>query len=124
MATLIPESPSIEVGTILAVRFHIGPLHTINPCRIIDVNSVRNIEIESFGFSYVTLPGHIECGLEEFLVEYDYRDCSVWYSIHVYSRPEWWPVWLVLPYARYLQREFRQLSGEAMRTAIKPSNNE
>lgn len=118
MATLIPASVPIEKGTTLAVIFSAGPLWTVNPCRITDVVCESQAERESFGLAYSTLPGHIECGREEFLVELEHADNSVWYSIHVYSRPEWWPVWLVLPYARYQQRKFRRLSGEALTAAI------
>ena len=57
-------------------------------------------------------------GCEQFVVERRHEDDTVWYAIQVYSRPSWWPVWLVLPYARYQQRRFQRLSGEAIMTAI------
>lgn len=118
MATLVPETVPIEEGSALAVIFRAGPLWTVNPCRITKVTNQTTPEKECFGFTYSTLPGHIECGREQFLVEQDHADNFVWYSIHVYSRPEWWPVWAVLPYARFLQRKFRRLSGETLIAAI------
>lgn len=119
MATLTPAVPTAEEGTPLAVTFRAGPLWTVNPCRIVDATTTESAEGESFSIAYATLPGHVEQGWEQFAVELRHEDDTVWYAINVYSRPKWWPVWLVLPYARYQQRRFRRLSGEAMQTAVR-----
>ncbi|MDA1166573.1 MAG: DUF1990 domain-containing protein [Planctomycetota bacterium] len=124
MTRLVPALPPIVDGIVVSVLFRAGPLWTVNPCRIVDVIDQRLSGSDSFGFSYVTLPGHIECGHELFLVERDHADDSVYYSIRACSRPRWWPVWLVLPYARQQQRKFRRLSGESMLAAIKESGSQ
>jgi len=123
MTRLVPASPAIEDGSIVSVRFRAGPLWTVNPCRIVDVIDQRLPGKNSFGFTYVTLPGHIERGREMFLVEWDHADDSVIYSIRAFSRPSWWPVWLVFPYARHQQRRFRQLSGDAMLAAVREADS-
>ena len=114
MVTLTPALPRLEEGSVLAVTFRAGPFWTVNPSRIENVESKASTERESFSIAYATLPTHVECGWEQFMVELNHDDDSVWYSINVHSRPAWWPVWLVLPYARHQQRKFRRLSGEAM----------
>ena len=119
MAELTPVTPAVEEGADLAVTFRAGPLWTTNPCRIVSVVNEKSTRKESFSIAYATLPGHVERGWEQFKVELNNEDDTVWYEINVYSRPKWWPVWLVLPYARNQQRRFRQLSGEAMLAAIK-----
>ena len=119
MATLTPAVPTVEEDSPLAVTFRAGPLWTVNPCRIVDVASEDSTDRTSFSIAYATLPGHVEQGWEQFAAELCHEDDTVWYAINVYSRPKWWPVWLVLPYARYQQRKFRRLSGEAMLTAIR-----
>lgn len=119
MATLTPAVPTVEEGSPLAVTFRAGPLWTVNPCRIVDVASEDSTDRKSFSIAYATLSGHVEQGWEQFVVERRAKDDTVWYAINVYSRPRWWPVWLVLPYARYQQRKFRRLSGEAMLTAVR-----
>ena len=118
MATLTPAAPAVEEGTGLAVTFRAGPLWTTNPCRIVSVVNEKSTSGESFSIAYATLPGHVEQGWEQFRVAMDYEDNTVWYEINVYSRPKWWPVWLVLPYARHQQKKFRRLSGEAMLEAM------
>jgi len=110
---------TVEQGSTLAVAFRAGPLWTVNPCRIVDVTTTKSAVGESFSIAYATLPGHVEQGWEQFVIERRAEDDTVWYAIHVYSRPKWWPVWLVLPYARYQQRRFRRLSGEAMLTTVR-----
>ena len=121
MATLIPSLPTVEQDTDLAVAYLAGPLWTVNPCRIVDVTTTKSTNGESFRITYATLPGHVEQGWEQFAVERRHEDDTIWYIIQVYSRPKWWPVWLVLPYARYQQRRFQHLSGKAIMTAIRDS---
>ena len=118
MVTLTTALPRVTEGSVLAVTFRAGLLWTTNPCRIVNVTSKTSNERESFSIAYATLPTHVERGWEQFMVELNHEDDSVWYSINVYSRPEWWPVWLALPYVRYQQRRFRHLSGEAMLESV------
>jgi uncharacterized protein (UPF0548 family) len=71
-------------------------------------------EADRFGFAYGTLPGHVESGEELFLVEMD-ANGKVWYSIKAFSRPAYWIVQLVYPYARSQQRRFVKESMARMK---------
>ena len=55
-------------------------------CRVIRVGEDRG-PVESLGFTYGTLPGHLLAGEERFEVGWDRRDGSVWFDILADSRP-------------------------------------
>lgn len=73
-------------------------------------------EPSRFGFAYGTLPGHVECGEERFLVECD-DDGTVWYDVQAFSRPMHILTKLGYPLVRRLQKRFVRESAEAMRRA-------
>ena len=60
-----PANTRATVGTNVLVCARIGPLWTINPCRIVYVID----EPDRAGYAYGTLPGHSEHGEETFTVE-------------------------------------------------------
>lgn len=118
MATLDPEQTSIEAGQIVCVLFRAGPLWTVNACRILKrIDDVGDVVRD--GLVYGTLPGHVARGEERFLVEWNRATDAVTYSIHVFSRPAHWLIWLGYPYSRWQQNKFRRLSGEAMQAAVR-----
>lgn len=118
MATVVPQTSEIRLGNTVAMLFRAGPLWTVNPAAIVQTHEISSADGECFGFTYSTLPGHLESGFERFLVAWDHSTDIVTYSIRAVSRPQWWPVWLVLPYARHQQARFRRLSGDAMLEAV------
>ena len=71
-------------------------------------------EPKRFGFAFGTLPSHVECGEERFLVEWDRNDDNVWYDILAFSRPKFWVCRLGQPLVRRLQRKFARDSVAAL----------
>ena len=60
-----PAGARATLGATVLVCARIGPLWTINPCRIVYVIA----EPDRAGYAYGTLPGHSEHGEETFTVE-------------------------------------------------------
>lgn len=78
--------------------------------------------LHRFGFGYVTLPGHVECGEDRFVVEWAQSDDSVWYDILDFSRPHHVLAGIGYQVAPRLQKKFARDSAaaiqrEAMRVA-------
>lgn len=62
---LHPAGGRVELGQDVVVSARIGPLWSINPCRIVSVEESEG----RFRYAYGTLPGHSESGEESFTVE-------------------------------------------------------
>jgi uncharacterized protein (UPF0548 family) len=60
-----PAGRRAELGQNVVVSARIGPLWSINPCRIVSLEETD----ERFRYAYGTLPGHSESGEESFTVE-------------------------------------------------------
>lgn len=88
-------------GEVVAMVVRLAGLWWINPCRILH----RCDAPRSHGFVYGTLPGHAECGEEQFVVQWR-RDDSVWYVIRAFSRPRHPLAWIGFPVARWWQLRF------------------
>lgn len=112
---IVPHRPPIEVGQAVAVVARVFGLWWLNACRIVAVIDERQSH-RRFGFTYSTLPGHVEMGEETFVIEWDGND-DVWYEIHAISRPNYWAVKLAYPLARWMQHRFRQDSQRSMQQA-------
>lgn len=107
-----PDAP-LTVGTTVAPLISVfGLLWSLSPARIATVID----EERCFGFSYVTLPDHEECGEERFLVEW-LPNGEVWYDVYAISRPRHWLARLAYPLSRLLQKRFANNSMRAMREA-------
>lgn len=107
-----------QVGTEVIVGFNLGPLRTLNPCRVVYLIDDEVDGLRRFGFGYGTLPGHAECGEERFMVTHDLDTGIVSYDLCSFSRPRHWLVRLFRPLARYLQARFRRRSGKQMRQIV------
>ena len=55
----------LRQGTVVLLRLGLGPASVRIPCRVIEVVD----EPDRKGFTYATLPGHPECGVEQFALE-------------------------------------------------------
>ena len=95
----------------------VSGLWWLNACRIIYVVDESG-PINTFGFAYGTLPGHVESGEERFLIEWDRKDNSVWYDILAFSKPNHVLAWLGYPYVRLKQAQFRRHSAASMLGAV------
>jgi uncharacterized protein (UPF0548 family) len=111
-------------GLDVAVLFDASPfpLWLLMPARVVylvdDSATDDGKRIDRFGFAYGTLPDHIECGEERFLVEWNRDDDRVHYDVLAISHPRHWLTRLAYPYTRFQQDRFRRLSGLAMQRAI------
>ena len=108
--TIVPRGVRIEVGATVAVKARAFGMWSLNASRVVYIID----ESRRFGFAYGTLPDHVECGEERFLVEW-LPDDSVWYDIIAFSRPEHPLVQLGRPLARMLQRRFARDSLNKIR---------
>ncbi len=108
--TVVPRGVPIEFGATVAVKARAFGTWSLNASRV-----VYTIEEDRrFGFAYGTLPDHVECGEERFLIEWLSHD-SVWYDIFAFSRPQHTLVRLSKPLARRLQKQFARDSLSKIR---------
>ena len=103
--TIVPRGVAVEVGATVAVRARAYGTWSLSASRVVYVID----ESRRFGFAYGTLPDHVECGEERFLVEWS-EDDSVWYDIFAFSKPRHPLVRLSSPLARLLQKRFARES--------------
>ena len=108
-----PANLPIEQGKVVAVMGYAAGLWWLNSCRIVYVVDESG-PVVRFGFAYGTLPGHVECGEERFLIEWDRSDDSVWYDIIAFSKPNHVLTRLGYPLVRRLQKRFGRDSAAAM----------
>src|SRR5215204_2406043 len=99
--TIVPSEVPLKVGATVAVKARAFGTWSLNASRV--VYTIH--EPRRFGFAYGTLPDHVECGEERFLIEW-LPDDSVWYDILAFSRPQHPLVRLSAPLARRLQKQF------------------
>lgn len=112
-----PDAPLCQ-GTLVAIQARVFGLWSVNLCRIIAVIDEQG-PVCRYGFAYGTLPGHVKCGEERFLVEWDRASDAVWYEIRAVSKPGGWLTRLTYPLTRVLQRRFGRASLQAMRDACR-----
>jgi uncharacterized protein (UPF0548 family) len=111
-----PSDAPIRVGTVVATRVRAHGVWWLSACKIVYVLD-EAAPVRRYGFAYGTLRAHVEEGEERFSVELR-EDGTVWYDVRAFSRPRYWPVRLMNPLARRLQRRFVRDSQAAMRTAV------
>ena len=114
-----PSGTQVRPGEAVAVMGRAVGVWWLNACRVVYVVDGAG-PVSKFGFAYGTLPGHVECGEERFLVEWDRGDDAVWYDILAFSRPHHVLTRLGYPVARRLQRRFGRDSAAAMLRAVRP----
>lgn len=93
------DQPRATVGGTVLTGIGLAGLYLAFPCRVDEVYQ----EPTRLGFSYLTLPGHPECGIERFLVELG-PDGAVQASVTAVSRPANLLVSLAGPVGRAAQR--------------------
>ena len=108
--TIVPRGVEVEVGATVAVKARAFGTWSLNASRV--VYTIE--ESRRFGFAYGTLPDHVECGEERFLIEWR-SDDSVWYDILAFSHPKHPLVRLNKPLARRLQKQFARDSLNKIR---------
>lgn len=111
--TVVPRGVEIEVGATVAVKARAYGTWSLNASRVVYVID----HPRCFGFAYGTLPDHVECGEERFLIAWMGSD-AVWYDILAFSRPRHPLVRLSAPLARLLQKRFARESLLRVKTQI------
>jgi len=112
--TVVPRGVAVEVGAIVAVKARAFGTWSLNAARVVHMID----EDGRFGFAYGTLPDHVECGEERFLIEWLQADDSIWYDILAFSRPRHPLVRLSFPLARILQKRFARESLFRVKAAL------
>jgi uncharacterized protein (UPF0548 family) len=115
--TIVPRGVTVEVGATVAVKARAYGTWSLSASRVVYVID----ESRRFGFAYGTLPDHVECGEERFLVEW-LEDDSVWYDIFAFSKPRHPLVRLSSPLARLLQKRFARESLSILKNHVNPVN--
>jgi len=106
--TIVPPNTPVEVGRIVAIQARTFGFWSLSAARIVYVIE-DEAPVKRFGFAYGTLPNHVECGEERFMIERR-EDDSVWYDIYAFSHPQHPLVRLGFPIARKLQKRFAKES--------------
>lgn len=114
-----PSAPPLTNATVVVYARVLG-CWILNSCRVVyEIHSSGNTQ--QTGFAYGTLPGHLECGEEQFVVSMQ-QDESVWYEINAFSRPRDPLARLGKPIGRILQRRFARHSIHAMKRFVTKSH--
>jgi uncharacterized protein (UPF0548 family) len=110
---IYPNTAAPRAGQTLAMVARAFGVWWTNACRVVYTID----EPTRYGFAYGTLLEHVECGEEQFLLEFA-EDGAVWYDIRSFSRPRSWAVRIGYPLARRMQRRFARESIAAMRRQV------
>ncbi len=121
-AQIYPPHTPLQSGSTVVLLLRACGLWKLASCRIVyvvdDCPGDESDGLSQFGFAYGTLPGHVEEGEEQFVVQWNRHDNTVWYDLKSFSRPATWLVWLGMPVARYFQNRFAVQSARAMQRAV------
>jgi uncharacterized protein (UPF0548 family) len=110
---IVPPDVPIETGATVAVKARAFGTWSLSASRVVyTIDQSR-----CFGFAYGTLPDHVECGEERFLIIWLGSD-RVFYDILAFSKPQHPLVKLSAPLARRLQRQFARDSLNRMASLI------
>jgi uncharacterized protein (UPF0548 family) len=109
----------LEQGQVVGILAKVFGVWCLNACRIVSVINSAATDLQRFGFVYGTLPGHVECGEERFLIEWDQSDDSVWYDILAFSRPQHMLARIGYPVVRRLQKKFARDSAAVMQRDVR-----
>lgn len=112
-----PENAPVRAGEDIVVIGRALGLWWLNACRIVRVIDEKGV-ICRFGFAYGTLPAHVECGEERFLVEWDRTTNRVFYNILAFSRPNHFLARVGYPIVRRHQKRFGRESAAAMTRTV------
>ncbi|HBN76714.1 MAG TPA: DUF1990 domain-containing protein [Planctomycetaceae bacterium] len=125
-----PRDVPIQAGGIVAIIAKSFGCWWLNSCRIVycldkqntdEQNTDQRETVTRFGFAYGTLPGHLECGEERFLIEWNRQTDIVTYDILAFSKPGHLLTRLGYPFARRNQKRFARESADRM---LKVVNND
>jgi uncharacterized protein (UPF0548 family) len=101
------DSPGGRVakGATILQGVSVGPFRLRMADRVLEVFEGDNPQERWWGFTYGTLEGHAEKGIETFRVTWDKASGKVHFSMEAWSRPGHWLIWLFYPWARWVQKK-------------------
>jgi uncharacterized protein (UPF0548 family) len=111
--SIVPHGVPLEIGSTVAVKARAFGSWSLSAARVVYLVNDDG-PVARFGFAYGTLPDHVECGEERFIVKWNRDDDSVWYDILAFSKPRHPLVRLSFPLARMLQKRFARESLQKM----------
>jgi uncharacterized protein (UPF0548 family) len=109
-AKIYYQNPIFKKGDIVVMNAHVFGIWWLNAARILSVSD----EAKQFGFTYGTLPNHVEMGEESFQIVMDEHG-DVYYTLTAFSRPRFWAVRWTYPLSRRFQRKFVKDSLQKMK---------
>ena len=115
-ASITPDNAPLTPDETVVVTVGIGPVHVLIPCRVSYVVD----EPQQFGFAYVTLPGHPECGEESFMLTRS-DDDDVTFTMTSHSHPAELLARLGGPISRLIQRRTNHGYIAGMRVFVERS---
>ncbi len=118
------DSPNgrLEVGTTILLGIYVGPFRLQMADRVLDVFKGETTEKQWAGFTYGTLQGHVEKGIETFQVTLDKGSSRVIWSMEAWSKPGHWLTYLFYPWARVMQKKAAREVLEYMKTRLREKN--
>lgn len=111
-----PHNAPLRAEENIAVLGRAFGLWWLNACRVIYTVDERAPNAR-FGYAYGTLPSHLACGEERFLVEMT-PDEDVWIDILAFSRPNTTLAKIGYPIMRRAQKRFGRESATRMRLIV------
>jgi uncharacterized protein (UPF0548 family) len=115
------DSPNNHVapGVTILQGVYFGPFRLEMADRVIEVLKGKNDKEQWAGFTYATLEGHAEQGLETFLISWNKATSKVFFSMEAWSRPGLWLTRLFTPLARRVQKKATREVLEFMESKLK-----
>jgi uncharacterized protein (UPF0548 family) len=110
---VVPVDAAIVVGQTVLLVTRMWPFSVVAACRI---SSTEDSDM-TFGFTYVTLNGHPECGKEKFSIVHDESD-QVFFEIASISRADDRLAVMAGPISRALQRRVTHRYLDALDLAV------
>lgn len=92
-------------GANILIGVYVTPFRLRMADRVVEVFEGDNEKERWSGFTYGTLEGHAEKGIETFRVAWDKASGKVFFSMEAWSWPGHWLTWLFYPWARWVQKK-------------------
>lgn len=109
-----PAGP-IEAGTTIVQRVQADGLFALEMAvRVTRTWDTDGPTVREAGFTYITLQGHAECGVESFRLQLDHTTGSMTLLIDARSTPGLWLTRLGFPVARVIQRSLTRAAVQRL----------
>lgn len=113
-----PSRLSTELHGTLVYASRVGPLWSLNTCRIVATEDHVDADLRRRSFAHGTIAPHGVRGEERFSVSWSTHDDLIRFAITQFSWPSHWLVGLAGPWVRRIQRRFVRDASAAMAHAV------